>query len=132
MAKYFRSRLIYFHEPENKKIKSLRVKVPFGLCKVPSVFHWLMKGVLSGCQDCSVVYIDNVLVYSDLTHLRRVFSAIRDHGLTCKPCQFGMSRLLYQSKGPQTCLSLPAPPLASSYLRTARRLQRWAEDINIL
>ncbi len=61
-----------------------------------------MKTVLRECNDCGVVYIDDVLVYSNnwadhIQHLRRVFSALKEHGLTCKPtkCQFGMTRLKY-------------------------------------
>ncbi len=76
------------------------IKMPFGLRNAPATFQKLMDQVLAGCQDCSRVYIDDILVWSStweehLSHLRRVFEQLEVAGLTClaKKCDFGKAKL---------------------------------------
>ena len=55
--------------------------MPFGLRNAPPTFQRAMSLALSGCEDCSVVYIDDILIFSNteeehLEHLRRVFTKL--------------------------------------------------------
>ena len=56
--------------------------MPFGLVNAPSTFQRAMSTSLRGCEAFSVVYIDDILVFSTteeehLEHLRSVFSALQ-------------------------------------------------------
>ena len=56
--------------------------MPFGLVNAPSTFQRAMSVALRGCEDFSVVYIDDILVFSEddnqhQEHLRRVFDALQ-------------------------------------------------------
>ncbi len=37
----------------------------FGLRNAPAIFQAIMVKVLRSCDDCSVVYIDDILIFSD-------------------------------------------------------------------
>ena len=56
--------------------------LPLGLCNAPSTFQCLMNAVMSGyIDDFILVYLDNILVYSDNAeeheaHLGRVFDIL--------------------------------------------------------
>ena len=59
--------------------------MPFGLVNAPATFQRAMSLALKGCEDCSIVYIDDVLVFSldreqHLLHLKRVFDALQQQG----------------------------------------------------
>ena len=74
-----------------------------GLCNAPSTFQHLMNSVMHGFIDKFVlVYLDNILVYSDNedeheAHLRQVFDRLREHKLQAKlkKCEFGKSHVKY-------------------------------------
>ena len=61
-----------------------------GLCNAPSTFQCLMNVVMSGyIDDFVLVYLDNILVYSDNAeeheaHLCKVFDRLREHKLQAK------------------------------------------------
>lgn len=82
---------------------SYRFKVlPFGLKNAPAIFQKIMVKVLKDCVDCSTVYIDDVLFFSDsiddhVEHVRRVLVAIREAGLKLKKekCVWGKSKVEY-------------------------------------
>lgn len=69
--------------------------MPFGLQGAPATFQRLMDKVIGGLEDFSVVYLDNLVVFSEtweehVAHLRVVFNRIKQAGLTVKArkCQF--------------------------------------------
>ncbi len=80
-----------------------RFKVlPFGLKNAPGMFQSIMTKILKECLDCSVVYIDDVLVYSDSVEehkrdVRKVLCALREAGLTAKrkKCEWGLRHVEY-------------------------------------
>ena len=77
-------------------------RMPFGLRNAPATFQALIESVLRQCAEFAVVYIDDVLVYSNswaehLQHLKHVLEALKKAGLTAKPekCQWGRRHLDY-------------------------------------
>lgn len=61
-------------------------KMPFGRHGAATSFQHLMVQALKEVHDCAVVYIENILVFSQtweehLVHLRRVLTALRPAGL---------------------------------------------------
>jgi hypothetical protein len=58
--------------------------IPFGLCKAPVTFEWLMETVLRGfTYESCVVYLDDVIVIGrtfleHLLNLRKVFQEFRE------------------------------------------------------
>ena len=67
------------------------VSMPFGLCNAPATFQRLMEIVLNGlARDVCMVYLDDILVMGKtfnehLENLQKVFSRLKDAGLTLKP-----------------------------------------------
>ena len=56
--------------------------MPFGLVNAPSTFQRAMSVALRGCEDFTVVYIDDILVFScarkqHLLHLKKVFDSLQ-------------------------------------------------------
>ncbi len=77
-------------------------RVPFGLKNAPTVFQEAIAKVLGGLEYFSANYIDDIIVFSGnwqehLVHLKKVFRALKRHGLTAKPakCEFGKCKLVY-------------------------------------
>ena len=64
--------------------------MPFGLMNAPATFQRCMQNTLSQQSEFSLIYIDDVLIYSStwkehLEHIRGVLEALREAGLTAKP-----------------------------------------------
>ena len=58
--------------------------MPFGLRNAPPIFQRAMTEALRGLDHCAVVYIDDILIFSQtkeehLQHLRMVFEALKRH-----------------------------------------------------
>ena len=77
-------------------------RMPFGLKNAPAIFQRTMEVVLSSCYEFSAPYIDDIVVFSrdgveHAGHLRRVFGALKEQGLTVKlaKCEFGRTKLEY-------------------------------------
>ena len=77
-------------------------RMPFGLRNAPAIFQRTMEEVLRGCYEFASPYIDDILVFSEnggdhAGHLREVFKALSDNGLTVKlgKCEFGRTHLEY-------------------------------------
>ena len=69
--------------------------MPFGLVNAPATFQRAMSFALRGCEDCAIVYIDDILIYSDsredhLCHLDRVFACLQGQAYHVRlaKCQF--------------------------------------------
>ena len=77
-------------------------RMPFGLKNAPAIFQRTMEVVLSSCYEFSAPYIDDIVVFSKngvehAGHLREVFGALKEHGLTVKlaKCEFGRLKVEY-------------------------------------
>ena len=69
--------------------------MPFGLVNAPSTFQRAMSVALRGCEDFAIVYIDDILVFSNdrdqhLYHLQRVFAALeaQSYHVRLSKCSF--------------------------------------------
>lgn len=66
-------------------------RMPFGLCNAPATFQRLMQRCLGGqVHDFLLIYLDDVILYSPdfdshLTHLEKVFTKLKEHGLKLQP-----------------------------------------------
>ena len=76
--------------------------MPFGLHGAPATFQRLMDKVLSGHEDYSAAYIDDVVIFSNswedhLLHIQKVLQSVQTAGLTvkAKKCQFAMHECVY-------------------------------------
>ena len=76
--------------------------MPFGLMGAPATFQRVMDQLLTGLQDFTSAYLDDLIVFSStweehLRHLALVLNKLQGAGLTAKPgkCQFGMTRCSY-------------------------------------
>ncbi len=63
--------------------------LPFGLRNAPAIFQAIMVKVLRSCDDCSVVYIDDIFIFSDslkdhVKDFQKVLIALRKAGLKGK------------------------------------------------
>ena len=74
----------------------------FGLQGSPATFQMLMMKVLAGLQEYSMVYVDDVCIfspdwYTHLQHLQSVFDRIRQHNLRLHPkkCFFALREIKY-------------------------------------
>ena len=77
-------------------------RMPFGLKNAPAIFQRGMEVVLGDCYTFAAPYIDDIIVFSEngmvhAHHLRRVFAALQQHGLTVKldKCEFGRCHVEY-------------------------------------
>ena len=102
---------------------------PFGLCNAPSTWQQFINKVLADLIDvCIVVYLDDILIYSNNMHDHRkhvceVLHCLQKHRLFCGPekCEFHVqtteylgfilspSRLVMDTKKIQTILDWPVP-----------------------
>jgi len=76
--------------------------MPFGLRNAPASFSRLVCKLEVGCESFCVVYLDDVLIFSEtwsdhVRHLRIVFERVRNAGLTLKrsECEFAAAELDY-------------------------------------
>ena len=77
--------------------------MPFGLTSAPATFQRLMNTIFLELLDvCLVVYLDDILVYSEtpekhIEHLKQVFEILRRERLYAqeKKCEFGLDNLEY-------------------------------------
>jgi hypothetical protein len=75
--------------------------MPFGLTNAPATFYTLMNDIFwEWLDDFVVIYIDNILVYSNFMeenaeHLRKVFQRLRENKLYAKfeKCKFGVTEV---------------------------------------
>ena len=74
--------------------------MPFGLKNAPPTFQRYMTLVMNECADCCLVYMDNLLVFSEtqekhMQHVTRVFAALAKAKLKVKmaKCVFGTERV---------------------------------------
>ena len=74
--------------------------MPFGLVNAPSTFQRAMSVALRGCENFSVVYIDDILVFSEdeaqhHEHLRSVFDALQSssYHVRLQKCSFFASEV---------------------------------------
>ena len=76
--------------------------MPFGLVSTPSTFQRMMDEVLRGLHECSVAYLDDILIHSatwaeHVQHLTQVFDQLRSAGLRVKErkCSFAKNKYVY-------------------------------------
>ena len=70
--------------------------IPFGLANAPAAFQrWINRTLQSYIDICCIVYLDDVLIYSDTMEqhqrdVENIIRAIRRQGMTIKPtkCEF--------------------------------------------
>ena len=96
----------YFHISlsENSKAKTAFVTpfskyqfeaVPFGPAQAPAYFQQLISMVLQGCSDFTMVYLDDMIIFSrneeeHLKHIEIIFQKLKEAGLKLKEskCDF--------------------------------------------
>ena len=77
--------------------------MPFGLTNAPAAFQQFVNSVFADMLNvCMVVYLDNILIYSDnmedhIKHIREVLQRLRQHKLFAKPekCEFHSDSVEY-------------------------------------
>jgi len=76
--------------------------MPFGLRNAPATFSRLVCKLVCGCESFCLVYLDDVLIFSNswsdhMKHLRIIFERVRNAGLTLKrsKCEFAAAELDY-------------------------------------
>jgi len=76
--------------------------MPFGLKNAPAIFQSIMDDVLRDCATYAVVYIDDILIFSDsmeehTSHIMEVMKALKKAGLKVKltKCLWGATQLEY-------------------------------------
>jgi len=77
--------------------------MPFGLCNAPAAFQrWINAVLMEHIDMCCIVYLDNVLIYSNTLQQHRkevsdILKAIRKSGMKVKPskCVFNQSEPEY-------------------------------------
>jgi len=77
-------------------------RMQFGLQGSPATFQLLMVKVLSGLNEFSLAYVDDICIFSrdwssHLEHLQTVFDRLRQHSLRLHPkkCLFGLRQIRY-------------------------------------
>ena len=77
-------------------------RMQFGLQGAPANFQLLMVKVLSGLNEFSLAYVDDICVFSrgwpsHLEHLQTVFDRLRQHSLRLHPkkCLYGLRQIRY-------------------------------------
>ena len=116
--------------------------MPFGLKNAPATFQWYMTFVMEPCAAFTVVYMDDILVYSrdfkqHLCHLTQVFSTLQQAKLKAKRAKYEFGRTTISFLGhviergrirmentKQQALKLWEPPLKNA--KQVRRFLRMA------
>ena len=77
-------------------------RMPFGLMNAPTSFQRAMDEALTGQENSSATYIDDIVVFSEtwedhLRHVRAVLEALKRTGMTANPdkCTWGAQTLTY-------------------------------------
>ena len=117
------------------------LRMPFGLKNAAQTFQRLMDTVLRD-MPFVFVYLDDILVASTseaehLSHLRLLFSRLRQHGLIINPakCQFGRSSMDFLGHHITTAGAVPLPSKVEAVLMlpqplTVRALQEFCGMVN--
>ena len=78
------------------------VVMPMGLINAPSTFQHVMHDAFRGLEDCTGIYLDDLIVAShgpaeQFAHLRRVFGHLRERQLKLKrsKCHFLQASLRF-------------------------------------
>lgn len=71
--------------------------LPQGLRNSPPTFQRTMNRVLSSCSEFSLVYLDDIVIYSctfdeHLVHIEKVLSALKEHNLTLAPAKCELAK----------------------------------------
>lgn len=71
--------------------------LPQGLRNSPPTFQRTMNRVLSSCTEFSIVYLDDIVVFSrtfdeHLIHIEKVLSALKSHNLTLAPAKCELAK----------------------------------------
>lgn len=76
--------------------------MPFGMVNAPATFVRLVSKVLTGLEDFTKAFIDDIGIYSNtgeehLKHLRTVFETLRKANLAARPAkfEFGFNELCF-------------------------------------
>ena len=76
--------------------------LPFSIYIGPSAFSYILGKVLAQCSECTLNYLDDIMVFSKmweshLRHLEEVFNWLKDMDLKikCSMCEFFMSKFHY-------------------------------------
>ncbi|CAF4771042.1 unnamed protein product, partial [Rotaria sp. Silwood2] len=76
--------------------------LPQSLRNAPPSFQRIMSNVLSSCIDFSLVYLDDIVIFSrnydeHLIHLEQVLTVLQSHNLTLNPpkCQLAKQTIEY-------------------------------------
>ena len=78
------------------------LKMPFGLHTAPSVFQYIVQDVLSGLEEHTMVYIDDIIIFSNsfeehCRHVKTVLDRLYASNLkvNLSKCEFFRTQLLY-------------------------------------
>ena len=76
--------------------------MPFSFQNAPATFNWLVCKLVLGCESFCLVYLDDILVFSEtwsdhVKHLRTIFERVRNASLTLKrnKCELSAAELHY-------------------------------------
>jgi len=106
--------------------------IPFGLTNAPATFQHFINDVFSDLLDvCIVVYLDDILIYSDditqhQSHIKEVLKRLRKAGLYAKAekCEFHLDSVEYLGY----VLSPSGLTMSDAKVKT---IQEWLEPKNI-
>jgi transposase InsO family protein len=127
-----------------RRVRYMFVGTPFGLKHVTQHFQRAMEEILDDCHLFVVVYVDDVLVFSNdleqhIEHLRLVISLLSEHNLRLRlsKCNFGCTQLLMLGHVLRGDSRLPDPAKISALYdydvpETGRQVMAYLGFINYL